>query len=560
MTAVAPPHDPAALVSPDTDIRISGVDEEELNQFLDNMMDLPTGAVNVLDEYEDGGYLLGEDELDTFIPAGGMEKIKSLPELLKSDPAPKAAPQLIAECLQSLPMEERENIVRDLYGIEKVEATFSGTTNHVTGEYPITTQEEEDEKFLDQKLLEMDDHLKRIRKVNAWNLKLAALELAESQNLEYTQDRRFRLKFLRCDRFDPSRAAGRLIRFFDWKLELFGEAKLTRDITLDDLTKEDRAALKKGYFQRLPVRDRAGRAITVTILNGQVYESPESIARQFFYVASTSDEETDKKGHIAVFFKVKDFTFKKCNKVMGGCFYLHRMVSDLLIRVDAFHKFLEPEQSLMHRIVDYAVNIMHPEFRSRTCLHYGKHTDWMRDLMSFGIPVDSIPLTQSYKVKNKNHTEYLSMLAKKEEMLASVPATMTADQLIDLPTRKDVLLGKGKPIQFSSGNQRLSSIIDGYLDQYHEQSTTPEKTALAAKIVQMVKANGVRFLTKESGIWIEVSDGVARDKVSHMFRHQRTKAKSKNTNASAGKVRALDDGIAEPEIIHEESYNKKVKV
>lgn len=560
MTIVAPLNDPAALVSPDSDhIRISGVDEEELNDFLENMMDMPTSAVNVLNEYEDGGYLLGEDELDTFIPAGGMEKIKTLPEIVSSMEDLTAAPKLIAECLQKLPMEERENIVRELYGVEKAEATITATTNHVANGYSITTDEEEDEKFLDEKLLEMDNHLKRLRKANAWNLKLAALELAETQNLEYTQNKRFRLSFLRCDRFDPSRAAARFIRFFDWKLELFGEATLTRELTLNDLTKEDRAALKKGYYQRLPVRDRAGRAIMCTILNGQQYESPESVARQLFYVTSTSDEETEKKGHIAIFFKIKDLTFKKCNKVMGGCFYFHRLVSDVLMRVDAFHKFMEPEQSVMHKIVDYAVNVMHPEIRSRTRVYYGKHADWMRDLMSFGIPIDTIPFTQSYKVKNKNHNEYLSMMAKKEEILASVPATITADKLIDLPTRKDVLLGKGKPIQFSSGNQRLSSIIDGYLDQYHEQSTNAEKTALAAKIVQLVKKNGVRFLSKESGIWIPVSDDLARDKVSHMFRHQRTKAKSKSTNANIGKVRALDDGIAEPAIIPEESC-KKAKV
>ena len=102
----------------------------------------------------------------------------------------------------------------------------------------------------------------------------------------------------------------------------------------------------------------------------------------------------------------------------------------------------------------------------------------MNTLMSFGIPHDVIPFTQSFKIKTKNHRNYMSMQAKKEEMLASVPATTTADKLIDLPTHRDVLLGKGKPIQFSSGNQRLSSIIDGYLDQCHEQSNKMEKTAL----------------------------------------------------------------------------------
>lgn len=163
----------------------------------------------------------------------------------------------------------------------------------------------------------------------------------------------------------------------------------------------------------------------------------------------------------------------------------------------------------------------------------------MNVLAKFGIPLDVIPFTQSYKIKTKNHQEYMAMRAKKEEILASVPATITADKLIDLPSRKDVLLGKGKPIQFSSGNQRISSIIDGYLDQYHEHSSKTEKTVLASRIVDIVKASGVRFLSKERGIWLEVSHDLARDKVSHMFRHQRHNNGSKRTNpgiASSSKL------------------------
>ena len=95
--------------------------------------------------------------------------------------------------------------------------------------------------------------------------------------------------------------------------------------------------------------------------------------------------------------------------------------------------------------------------------------------------------------------------------------------MIDLPSNNDVLLGKGKPIQEHRGNLKLSLLVDTLVQQYDTKSKS-EKTAMAADIVLKVKASKGRFLTKDSGIWIEVSDDMARDKVSHMFRHQRQKA------------------------------------
>lgn len=266
-----------AIISPSPEPRLSDINDDEIAEFLE--------SVDNLEPFEDQGDLdqdcaLEEDQLDSFFPKFDMDKLKTLPDLFASVNEDRTAPQQIAEALQSLPIEKREQIVRDLYGIEKEEATLTATTNHVTDlGLPVvaSTGGEENTYFLDQKLLEMEEELKRIKKTNVWNLKLVALELAERQSLEYTQDRVFRLKFLRCDRFHVVRAAGRFIRYFDWKLELFGEGSLTREITIDDLTGEDRAMLKKGYLQRLPVRDRAGRSILCSIYNGQVYESPESL-------------------------------------------------------------------------------------------------------------------------------------------------------------------------------------------------------------------------------------------------------------------------------------------
>lgn len=482
-----------------------------------------------------------------------LAKISTIAELVGSLPeAPRKADDLIAEALQAMSLEDREKIVRELYGIEKVSANLS-TASHVISEPVAIDEPDNDPHFLDTKLQEMDNHVKRMKSGYGWNLKLAALELAESQNLAFTQNRRFRLQFLRCDRFNTTSAADRFVRYFDWKLELFGEECLTREITINDLPKEDQVGLKKGYLQRLPIRDRAGRSIVCAIFNGQTYQSPESVARIYFYLLGCQDEETEKRGQVGLFFKVKDMNFKS-NAGVGAFLRLLRFLDDFPVRQDATHKFMENEPGLMGKVVDFAFNFWNPETQARTRVHKGTYHDWNTTLMSFGIPHDVIPFTQSHKVKTKNHLDYLAMRARAEEILAS-PAGLTKDQLIDLPSRKDVLLGKGRPIQFSSGNQGLITIVDGYLDQYHTQSTKLEKTALATQIVRMLQASGVRFLSKEQGIWMEVPNDMARDKVSHMFRHQKKKVSTGNTATS----RAAPE-VTSSDAVPAQEQAKRVKV
>ena len=74
-------------------------------------------------------------------------------------------------------------------------------------------------------------------------------------------DEKLYLLFLRADRFDEVAAAKKLCLHFDHKLELFGEAKLTKTITLDDMDEDDMACFYAGSQIILPKKDRAGRSV-----------------------------------------------------------------------------------------------------------------------------------------------------------------------------------------------------------------------------------------------------------------------------------------------------------
>lgn len=58
-------------------------------------------------------------------------------------------------------------------------------------------------------------------------------------------------------------AAQRLVHYWNQKVELWGEERAFRPITVHDFVGQDRDALEKGGLRVLPSRDSAGRAIVV---------------------------------------------------------------------------------------------------------------------------------------------------------------------------------------------------------------------------------------------------------------------------------------------------------
>ena len=92
-----------------------------------------------------------------------------------------------------------------------------------------------------------------------------AYDLACSIDRNYVMDKDFRMRFLRSTLFDAKAAATKMVQFFEMKRDLFGQGKLARDITQNDLSREDLIILYSGYQQYLPVRDSAGRAVAVLI-------------------------------------------------------------------------------------------------------------------------------------------------------------------------------------------------------------------------------------------------------------------------------------------------------
>ena len=162
---------------------------------------------------------------------------------LLSLPAPSGssvgddADALLAREMNGLSVEERDNVIFDLHGVS---------------ELPNETPE-----FI-------DDNLKAMGRVLRTKFGgKHAYEMALFKDPGYVSDFNFQLMFLRATNWKPRAAAVRMLRFFNSKLQLFGEDLLVKNITQTDLPPDALKCLYSGYVQVLPFRDRSGRAVII---------------------------------------------------------------------------------------------------------------------------------------------------------------------------------------------------------------------------------------------------------------------------------------------------------
>ena len=368
----------------------------------------------------------------------------------------------------------------------------------------------------------------------------AAYDLAASQNPQFVGNRRFRLKFLRAERFDPAGAAKRLVGSMQWKLDLFGSDKLCRDIQLDDLDPDAVNNVKGAWQQTFPTRDSRGRAIFFcnTFRVRQDFASPMGVLQMFWYNMMTmlEDEETQKSGVILVMYATgdtADLFHTSPNHPMYEAFWKWpRIFPYVPHRIEAIHFWYDdPSVKPLLAVMQMGAG---PYYRQRLRVHYTSSVqEGIYSLMTYGIPTHDIPLGNNGDVvKTKYHTNWLKRrrtkeLWQKEQLEKGAKAGEEKEfPGIEIPSRKDVLLGRGRPINEHAGNRSLHETIKSFRNEYDTAKGKGTKSTIAQRIVDLVHQSGGRFLKRNDqldGWWEEVTNEVALDKVCHGFRAKREK-------------------------------------
>jgi hypothetical protein len=127
--------------------------------------------------------------------------------------------------------------------------------------------------------------------------------------------------------------------------------------------------------------------------------------------------------------------------------------------------------------------------------------------------------------------DHLKQLQTVKQQQTVPAASSTSEKIVSYPVTNDVLLGRGRPFQEFPGNVRLALLIDKYRERYFTAGRC-DKAIISQHLVDTIKESKGRFLKKttDSEGWVEVSDDVARDKVSHGFR---TKTRRNTTTTRA---------------------------
>ena len=167
--------------------------------------------------------------------------------------------------------------------------------------------------------------------------------------------------------------------------------------------------------------------------------------------------------------------------------------------------------------------------RARHRYHTGTYTEIMYSLLGYGIPVDVFPSNDGVAIKKSNLNRWIAKYIARDKELSKNGGTFSG---VDLPTRNDVLTGKGKPIQHHPGNILLRTLVKTHLEEF--KATKLRSKMAVDSIISVIKAGRGRFLRKDDeGWWRELSNMEAIDKVTKTFLTVRTNQNNEFRTAAA---------------------------
>ena len=167
--------------------------------------------------------------------------------------SPRACDKLVSKALLSMSVEERNKVREEIHGVR----------NLARSETP---------ELVRNSLVKLAEELNNDAIIPPEQKRAYLRSRSFTNPPSYISSDAFKLRFLRLEFFDISRAARQIMKFVEVLLEMFGEFALQRPIRLSDFPKREQQYIRKGHLQYLPFRDRSGRRILVNFLNN-VYET-----------------------------------------------------------------------------------------------------------------------------------------------------------------------------------------------------------------------------------------------------------------------------------------------
>ena len=444
----------------------------------------------------------------------------------------------IARELTAMSLNERERAFEDIHGVssEVVETPELISTKILELEDALEGIELQHPEPFDEVGMTADQLRQRLESIPlpaffiyTKTLSVKALRpyrLAKKLNDEYVTSSRFRLQFLRCESFQVQPAAVRMIKFFQGKYHFFGAETLGRPVFYSDLSDDAKKSLEHGAFQLLEQRDSVGRCVLFDLF--PIVSSPSGPlplagnARAIIYCLLTAaeDELTQRKGLVIIQYYIGKLAVLESHEIANG---LDPTIIQFIKEGSSICQWLPIKLCSIHQCTNdfflrtlskLLVLDMGPSRRIRTRNHHGSHNEVQYSLMSFGLPVDIFPLTYDGAVKVAQQSKWIT-----RRKIWDREIQQNRDfSGVELPSREDILFGRGRKFQFHPGNNKMRVLVRELYPRYSQLSKL-QKVEMAWTVTMELKKT-CRFLKQDAGngYWLPVPDDEAQKKVAVAFR------------------------------------------
>lgn len=227
----------------------------------------------------------------------------------------------------------------------------------------------------------------------------------------------------------------------------------------------------------------------------------------YCYTVFAGDIDTQRHGAVGIFVADK----QHMERYQGGSADYRSDLSELMkcapVRWSAMHVCL-PEGPLFSMLKALLVIVLvGTNERLRIKFYSGglHNMETQYKLMSFGIPIQELPVTHSGTIKKKNHALWIKV-RKLEDREREKTANGTLS-FVEHPGVFDVLFRRGG-YSYHYGNLLFQEAMLTELSDYDAVHSHPEKRRIREKIIQSIKAKDGRFLeyNKDDGVWNEIID------------------------------------------------------
>jgi len=459
---------------------------------------------------------------------------------------PQIVDELLTEEMGKLSFQDRNAINEEIHGV-------------------ISLAPEETPDMIERSLTEMSNTIDRIKHKYTAYVQATTITTSSSESETetgggtrrynpYMQDMDIRLRFLRCELFDVSKAAVRMMKYLDLTYELFGTVALKRPIQLCDLGKSEMEMLRIGEAQPIPFRDRSGRRIMVALRNFGLSYPLEVRIRVTMYLQWTfgEDEESQRKGMIGIICWPSTTEVSTPDKfaivysprdVPRHIHLSKRMFDSSPIRIISMHLCL-PDKPIYH-MMRSGIALSLGEFRSRIKFHSGDSVEIQYHLQGYGIPIDQIPITDTGNIKTKNlHQwirvrQYLETSRNQNSYQGGLSSSSDSEGShssmslnIDCPNMNDVVFRTKYAYLCHPGNVMFRGLIESRFDEHNNATTTDEKVAVTWSIINAVDSINGRFLVwDDKGCWNELKDRThIRTKVAGALKDHKRRIKARRNH------------------------------